>query len=363
MKQQELIDRLVREARQQDEHSIDLSSLEARVMDRISQGDAPRFPSAIPPRRPAWIPAAFGLAAAAAAGLVWYASLSPAAPPVVVVPPTPTAPLTAMHSSVEKFHTGTEGKLVAVPRMASLWLEGESQGSIEDAGERLSVVLDEGAVSLDVLPQPAPDRVEVIAGNFRVSVKGTKFRVARHQGQVEVDVEHGVVQVTPLDGSASPSLLRGPTGGSFPSKEASPSRELKPFVLGPQALNAPPSTATAAGSIASATAPGTPHESAVRAPSTATPPTPQPSLQEMRNRAYALASSCATGSSNVAPGVVVTIETTLALTVSSDGRVGTFSFSPPVSPTIEQCFQKGKSKLRGPTGSHAVPMTLSLGGR
>jgi hypothetical protein len=68
-------------------------------------------------------------------------------------------------------------------------------------------------------------------------------------------------------------------------------------------------------------------------------------------------------SASVAPGVVVTIETTLTLVVGAGGKVDAFSFSPPLAPATEQCFQGGNAKLRGPAGRHAVPLTLSLGGR
>jgi hypothetical protein len=341
MKQQELIDQLVREARQQRDSGVDLPTVEARLFERLARGEAPRAP--VPRAR--WPLAVFAAAAAAAAAaaLLWPRSHAPAAPAAPVASAAVVAPTPA---DVRKFHASTEGQPIEVPGKASLWVEAESEGTIQE-GDRLSVVLDQGAVILDVVPQSAPDRVEVLAGNLRISVKGTLFRVARHGEQVEVDVEHGAVQVTSLDGMGAPVLLRGPAGGSYPS---SPTRAFRPFRAGPVPAN----------SVAVLPAP-----SGDAAPPARPPSRHAPALSSagLLGHAHDLASSCVRSSSSAAPGVLVTIETTLTLSIAPGGYVESFTFEPPLAPATEQCFRKEKSKLRGPVGRHSAALTLTLDGR
>lgn len=330
-------------------------------MARIERGDAPRFPPAIPARRPRWPGAVVVAVAAAAAGLLWLREPPPPAPLAAASLAALSVSTPGASPEVRSFQTHDEGQDIAIPGFASLWIEAHSRGTLAE-GARLRILLDEGAVSLDVIPQPEPDRVEVLAGNFRVSVKGTRFRVARRAGQVDVDVERGAVQVTALDDSVPPALLRGSSGSTFSAASSAPSgvvlnptgaRPFRPFVLGasPSEPPTPPVAVVAPGPARSVASPGS---------------SPAPSLlspADLRVRAHALASSCVASSSSVAPGVVVTIETTLTLVIGASGKVDTFSFSPPLAPATEQCFQGGNAKLRGPAGRHAVPLTLSLGGR
>lgn len=359
MKPQELIDSLVQEARRQEPPPADLSSVEAKLMERIAQGDPPRFPAATPPRRRTLPLVLVGIAAAAAAvSLLWRPSPSP--PPPFLAVSTPSASSLAS-SSIRKFHTDREGFLIEIPRLASLWIEAQSQGSTENSDEQLHVILEEGAVSLDVQPQQTPDRVDVLAGPFRVSVKGTKFRVAYLHGQLDVDVDHGVVQVTSVDKVAAPQLLQKGEGGSFSTAAPAQLRPWVSFVHGPQPST--PSGSSSAEPVASAAASTTVASTVRAAGDVGAPPAKQYSLQELQRHARELISLCAKNSSNIAPGVVVTIETTLSLSLSLRGQVESFSFSPPLAPTIQQCFEGGKNTLYGPSGAHQLPLTLQLGGR
>ncbi|MBN1773343.1 MAG: FecR domain-containing protein [Deltaproteobacteria bacterium] len=80
---------------------------------------------------------------------------------------------------------------------ARIGLEPEGRLGLERAdAERLSLRLDHGAVVLDVTPSGAGPRVEVRAGEHRVSVVGTRFRVSRSDdGGVRVEVDRGTVRV------------------------------------------------------------------------------------------------------------------------------------------------------------------------
>jgi endonuclease/exonuclease/phosphatase family metal-dependent hydrolase len=345
MKHQASIEQLVREARQEADVPVDLAAIEARLLARIERSEGPRLPVALPAPSP-WprVGGALALLAVAAAGLLWFRA--PTTP--VVAPPTVTPTIAALAPSaapiVREFATEHQGLASGFDGLASLWVEAHSQGRWYEQDGRLVLTLDEGAVSFEVIPQPVPDRVEVRAGHLRVLVKGTRFRVKKQGDQVDVDVTHGAVHVAPLDGSGD-TLLRGPTAGSFAPRQQGSLREPVAFLLGdppPQPL---------------------PSASVADAPPRPLPPAPAPprSDQLIREQASALAASCLHASSSLAPGVSVTIDTTLSLSVNAAGRVESFAFSPPLSPATEACVQKGMDKLRGPPGSLEIPLHLSLG--
>ncbi|MCS6898646.1 MAG: FecR domain-containing protein [Myxococcales bacterium] len=346
MKPQELIDQLVREARQQRNPGVELAIIEAKLFERIARGELPRTPLKLTQGR-SWWPIAVIAAAAAAVVLLW-SRLRPSNQPPTNLPSTAMSPSPAVER-IQKFRTDNEGRWLEVTGKASLWMEPNSEGTIQE-GDRLTVLLEEGAVILDVLPQPAPDKVEVLAGNYRISVKGTRFRVARRTEQIEVDVEHGAVQVTSLDGTTTPQWLRGPAGGTYP---ASPIRTFQPFHRASSPVDSVVSLRT------SATA-----ESPLPLP----PRTPSrnmgvPSSTDLLAQARDLVASCARSSTSVAPGVQVTIETSLTLSIAPGGHVEAFAFQPPLAPATEQCFRKGKTKLRGLVGHYSTPITLTLNGQ
>ena len=65
-----------------------------------------------------------------------------------------------------------------------------------DAKRGVLLVLDRGAVSCNVAPRSGRPAYVVQAGNVRVRVVGTEFRVTRAGAGANVEVEHGVVEVT-----------------------------------------------------------------------------------------------------------------------------------------------------------------------
>ena len=59
----------------------------------------------------------------------------------------------------------------------------------------------------------------------------------------------------------------------------------------------------------------------------------------------------------------MTVETTLSLDIDDRGHAVALSFSPPLSPAAELCTRRSLGRLGGAPGHHALPMSLSLGGR
>lgn len=355
MKKEDWVDTVLEEARQHGQHPVrvDLASLEAKLMARIDADERPRLPQVPASRVPRWKVASSGVMAMAALAALWSLVWHPTAAvdPVAPVASGPTAPVSPATGRRWLDQSG-ERPALEKAGLASLWLEPGGKGWADDSDGRLRFELSEGAVSLEVVPQRQPDRVEVVAGNVRVVVKGTRFRVARQGDRVDVDVDHGVVQVSRVDDPSSATLLTGPAGGSFGPDAPAGMRPARTFVAGVAPAD---SGAVPAGSVASA--PST-RPTEVAAPSSKVPLR----AGDLPGRAYGLVSRCLSSSSTASPGVVVTIATTLAVDVDAQGRATSASFSPPLSPAVEQCTRRSLGRLGGTPGHHEVPLSLSLGG-
>ena len=72
---------------------------------------------------------------------------------------------------------------------------------------QVEMVVDEGAVEVELAPRRADQTFAVVAGRHRVSVVGTAFQVAHRQGQVEVECARGRVLVS--DGERELALAAG----------------------------------------------------------------------------------------------------------------------------------------------------------
>lgn len=72
---------------------------------------------------------------------------------------------------------------------------------------RVELVVDEGAIEVELAPRPAGQTFAVVAGRHRVSVVGTAFQVAHRQGHVDVECARGRVLVS--DGERELALTAG----------------------------------------------------------------------------------------------------------------------------------------------------------
>ncbi len=100
---------------------------------------------------------------------------------------------------------------------------------------RVRIELGEGTVASEVAPLGAGDRYEVVAGPYRVAVRGTRFSVSRQGDGVAVVVDEGVVEVF--------------RGAFLEARVPAPSRWQSGFsVTGPEAVTRPAAISEEAGS-------------------------------------------------------------------------------------------------------------------
>jgi hypothetical protein len=91
-----------------------------------------------------------------------------------------------------------------------------SEATLIDAGERLTIRLESGAVLSRVVPSAKQESYAVVVGDVRVAVRGTLFRVERRNERAFVTVHEGVVAVGPASAGVTEGfLLRAGDQGSF----------------------------------------------------------------------------------------------------------------------------------------------------
>ncbi len=206
--------------------------IEEELFDKL---DAPaqKAPRAsVRPRvRAAWPLVLAGAAAAAAAALVWHAT--------VPAPATDLGPSRfATHGDTS--HVDLNG--------ASLDVSPESVVVVSGDDERgMLLVLDRGSVTCDVAPRHGRAPFVVQAGEVRVRVVGTHFTVRREGDSASVEVERGTVEV-----SAHGEIALVTQGESWPSAHAVAPRAPAPDPSGP--AEPAPAAASADGPTASASA-------------------------------------------------------------------------------------------------------------
>ena len=324
-----LLAALTRDARHAAPPEVDFDRIEAALEAALA-----REPVRLRPRSRAWTGVAALVAAAAAGALFFGTSRTPPVPAVsVVTPATPLVPVAPAHRA-EHVETGAATRSFTKEGLATWVLEPGAVADVTDEGERVVLALSAGVVRVDVVPQPVKERFVVLVDHTRVAVHGTSFRVARTGGNVDVDVEHGVVAVGGLD-AAPRWMLNAPIGGTFRADASA--GDLRP--LAPCSSLLVPTPPRSTGSAPRAVAPEKRLEAA-----------------ELRTKAVSLANECFQRTTLPA-NVQVTVETAMRLSVDASGAV-VASFEPPLAPTVEGCVREGLLRLKAQPGTVDAPLTL-----
>ena len=340
---------LTRDLRATRPPELDMERLERELFAKI---DAER--SHIAPAKRWRTPAvvAFGaLSAAAAALLVAHGMTAPAEP---VVSPVPAAVVAATDTpSTNDIATADAPRRFEHPGLAAWTIAAHSHARVTETSSVVTVALQDGAIDVDVIPQPVAERFVVIVDHTRVAVHGTRFRVARTATGVDVDVAHGTVAVGPVDGAgqAPRFLLPGPVGGSFAlSGSEGTLRTLRPFGDLRVAVDDQP-------------APAKPKSPVMKTPPVAKTDAPLPVVMTevtLGARAQDAAARCFEKNAQLSPGVHLTVETTLTLTADASGSLSS-TFDPPLAPPVESCFRDAMAKLDAPVGSFEIGLHLADG--
>jgi hypothetical protein len=336
--------------------------IEQRILDQIESCPAPRPPLSpdVPWKR---LVAMAAIAAASVVGLHHVArpvSTSAYQPPATALSqePVTAAPSRAASGALSpgmRLHPA-QPTSYEHGGWVSFALAAGANITVDRSDDRVVLSLVSGSIGVAVAPgQPAGSFV-ILAGKTAVAVHGTRFHVVRRADSVLVRVEEGVVSVGEMSrtGPTTRWLLGAHAQGSFSldgARRASFSswspRPRAPVVASQPPGESPVAEAAVESSAESgpAAGPTKPHDDPpVRA---AKPPVEEDAIPEQLTLALADATigpmvagihDCyRSAASTMAPGVKVTVQSSLSITVAPDGHVVFARFDPPLKPDAQVC--------------------------
>lgn len=239
-------------------------------------------------------------------------------------------------------------------------LEPNGRARVLERGGVVRLQLLAGSLKASVVPSEQAERFVVEAAGTRVAVHGTVFRVQLDGERTLVEVEEGVVAVSPRERPAAQVLLRAPRRGEFSLEGASlAAHDSAPSASARLRMSHPPprrqNSAASSPEVAASAA----------APETALPSEARSSLtigQAEAGVASAVAAivRCFKEHTEGSPGVRVSARTELTLLVSPDGAVDEVSFAPPLSPAVQSCGQREAATVRFAPSSEGAALTRVL---
>lgn len=376
----EALDRLILEVREQRAPELDWQRVEAQLMRETKaatrasrgQGWATRLRLA----------SAFGMGLAAAV-TVLVLHRAPPAPPAASTPRAVLAsgPLNGDQLALGAHVSAGDRQVVVEHAGRARWtLEPHASAYLSELGDSLTLRLESGALSAVVVPNPKPETFAIEVDGTRVAVHGTAFRVERAGERVLVSVSEGTVAVEPSGMHGAPSFLlqrdsRGNFGldGRTGSVEGNASAvlatdrarshrqvSLRPASARPRVTPSAAAEASAAAPppVSSAPPAALPEPSAI---AQASPPelAQRPSISEIEagvSSALELMNQCFQGNTH-STGIHVTASTGLTLSISGEGSVQSVTFAPPLAPTVEECAVTGLRQLKFAPTAEGVTFT------
>jgi FecR protein len=346
-----VLDQLIFELQQEPGPEFDWRRAEARLMRELP----PLQQSA---GRSLWkrlrLPAAGLTAATTLAAVVVTRSPAPR-------PAAPAARLSSVALNGDKFALGTRiaagnQPVVIEHRGRARWeLEPHSAASVTNRGEFLTLQLEVGALSANVVPSPKAETFAVEVGGTRVAVHGTAFRVEYGAERVLVSVSEGTVAVEPVGSRSAPAfLLRRDSRGSFAldghtgsvegnasalvNHVGAPSHREIAALARPAAFSSHANLPVArAAPVAASALPGARAANLPLQPAIADIETGVSSALELMNRCFR--------DKTQSSGIKVSVSTGLTLSVSGDGTVQSVTFAPSLAPAVEDCAVLGLRNL------------------
>jgi hypothetical protein len=202
-------------------------------------------------------------------------------------------------------------------------LSPESMAHVESVGDVVSLAIDRGQVSAEVVKSPKPESFVVRVEHTRVAVHGTRFRVSRLSDSVRVEVQEGVVGVGPVGGRGFE--LRAPDAATLTFEG------VRTDALA--AAGSDRSSAAAAGKQAA--------QNAARPKSAYFAPVepdglPRGALAGVE-QVVSSVERCLRENTVAADDLRVSVETRLTLRVDARGTVGEALFAPPLAPGVGSC--------------------------
>jgi hypothetical protein len=388
------LDKILAEARAElgtrEAQSIDWSTVDAALFDRLDRERRAERRTFASPRRRGLTLAAVGLAAAAAIVAVLAGKTrepfddggvvsAESAGTIVAIDGAGTMridgkPVTggAAVKLGDVLETGTAKATLDRPGRLTLTMEPQSRVVVTHVQGALVLSVERGAIEAQVVPVIAGEAFAVDVEHSRVAVHGTHLRVERAGERVIVDLTEGVVSVgeAPRAGSLIGTLVNAPAHVEFLAADAAGTLTQ---THDDASVRAPEARAAAiASGVVTPPRPGT----FVARPASALPGEPRPGVHPPPPGTYAkIPVSAPEPSPEDAiaaavrqcladrphpENVTVVISTRLHLDLAEDGSVRAARFDPPVAPDVNTCAAPAIYRQRfGHGGAVAIPVDFT----
>lgn len=375
----EVLRELVHEKQNEPLPDVDWDRVEQQLMQTV-ESDAP----APLPRSSSWSALAFVAAAAAIAlvgiGVVRHihpdkGAATPAQAPVakkVLHAPGHRVyyGLAQTHLSGDDLAVGSRVVAGAKPvrvehKGRATWtLAPGSRATVAVVGRYLTIRLDLGSVTADVVPSPRPESFAVEVKDTRIAVHGTHFTVQRVGDHAKVTLERGVVAVGPSNerGHTKGWLMKAPATGTF-SLDGARTGHVEQGKPAPAEakLDKP---ATPAAHTPAASPP--PKATAEPAPAATTEPAPlpvQPTDAELSSGAEKVAAtvrSCFAKHTSSGQGTRISAHSKLSIDIAPGGNITTLRFNPPLAPSVQRCSGAVMQSVHFPASKQGASITRTL---
>lgn len=370
----DVLRQLIREKRDEPPPEVDWDRVEQQLMEKV-ESDAPA-----PLPRPSPWPALALVAAAAAVVIAGIGLLNRSSHQVTATsaPAAQKAPVARVlrapsHHIFGVSQTKLSGDKLAVgdrvvagaqavqvehAGRATWTLSPGSRATVALVGRYLTVRLETGSVTADVVPSPRPESFAVEVKGTRVAVHGTHFTVQRLGDHAKVTLERGVVAVGPASerGHTQGWLMTAPATGTFSLDGASTGyvEQRKPA----------PEGTTAARTPAPAPAAPAPAKAASAQASEEPGPLPlQPTDDELARGAEQVAAtvrSCFAKHTESDQGVRISAHSKLSIDIAAGGNIRTLHFNPPLAPSVQRCSAGVMQSVHFPASTQGATVTRTL---
>lgn len=346
------LDELIQDEAKEGAPAVDWPRVEARLFDKMQAGAQPRFEMRRAPRKMG-IAALVGVAAAAAVIAVSVHSHTPVSLAHNVASSTAVQ---TEHGTIdgdrleagESVAAGSSELVVSHTERASWTLSAGSIAHIKRGGDHIVVVLERGSVLASVTPSPTPERFAVEAGNTRVTVHGTIFRVTRATEGVSVEVQRGTVGIRAIEGGTDEVSLTAPSSAHFREDGTIDER---PRVSAPPPIAKGAADVKVTNKVGSAPAPGSSRRRPT-APSAEVRASVAPVIEAVRR--------CFTERTEERGDMHVSVQTILALQALPSGKISAAVFQPPLAPNVEQCVAQRLAGMRLPSSNQGVQFEQAI---
>lgn len=305
----------------------ELSSSRSQI--QLNVGDDPA--RLAPQTRSMWPAIAIAAVIALAGGFALNAARAPAPQP-----PQAQAVARALDGDVltiGQLISSEDAPLVVEHAGRASWtLAPGGRARLVSVGRYLTVRLEQGMIDARVVPQNQPESFAIQAGETRIAVRGTEFRVDLMEQHAAISVARGTVVVGAVSelGDTNGWVLHAPASGDFSLDGAARATHLKGNVSEPASAAEP-----VVGPITPAVKPSTPKTTGQRV-----------SLDAALERIAAAAQVCFTQETPSQGGVLVSASTRLKITVTADGKVASVRFEPPLSTAVEDCTRAQRAVVQ-----------------